>query len=257
MVKRSRSRVSRRKNVRRYKRAARKTVRRATRSRVTRSLSVPHRFSRWIANFPSTVLTTGTGLITSGLYTASTSILSFPAAAGASELQFAVAFAINDVPNRTEFTALFDQYKIMMVRFQIKLINVPEVIDAPGSTTLVNYANFYPTIWYYQDKDDMSPVSLAQIKECGRVRHTVLRPNKELNIWCRPSPVLQVYESATTAGYATSKARWLDLAHPQIPHYGLKGVIDLEGLTNGSAVAAQGFQFKINAQYFLALKDVR
>jgi len=170
---------------------------------------------------------------------------------------FSLQFTFNDMPNVAEFTSLFDSYMITGVKLQFKLINNPnatwQVNNGTGASNASNGANFYPTIWYSPDHDDSNTVSLAAIKEFEKVRHKVLRPNQELNIMLRPTTLTQIYRSSVTTGYANNmKRQWLDMVNPDIPHYGCKFVVDMEGLS-----PVQSFLIKVNAKLFFTCKNVR
>lgn len=127
-----------------------------------------------------------------------------------------------------------------------------------GTAGAANSAPFYPTIWYVPDYDDSTTVTLAQIREFAGVRHKVLRPNQLTTIAFRPRTLVQVYNaSVVTAGYAVNTSRSaLDMAQSGIPHYGLKYVIDFEGLTL-SANGAQNPNFKIDVKYYFSCYGVR
>lgn len=74
-----------------------------------------------------------------------------------------------------------------------------------------------------------------------------------LNIMLRPTTLNNVFRTSTTVGFAENRRRqWLDIAQTDIPHYGLKAVIDFEGLE-----PVGSFRFKINCKYFFKCKNVR
>lgn len=220
------------------------------RLRVSRSgtISRAYTFSRWLVqqNIANIAVSGGT-------YTGSSSILS----CGASVTEVAVGqhYTLDSLPNSSEFTTLFDQYKITKVICQIKLLNVPENPYAAMSNN-ANYGNFYPTIWWVTDKDDSGPYTLAQIKEVHGVRHRVLRPNVELNMSCNPSILGQLYRTSVTTGYKPQKG-FIDIGQPNVPHYANKFVIDLEGLNTGVLDPTFLPRFKLNYRVFFQCKGVR
>lgn len=203
-------------------------------------------FHRWVTSLANMNVTNCT-------YDTSTSVL--VQTNGVQTCQFALDFRLSDIPNQGEFSVLFDNYIITGVMFQIKLITNPDANYIPSQSTN-GACNFYPTIWYVPDHDDNATVTLAQIKEFEKVRHKVLYPNRETNVMLRPTTLAGIYNGVTT-GYAVNKRRaWLDMANPSIPHYGLKCVIDFEGITM-PATTDQRYNFKINAKYFFKCKGVR
>ena len=69
----------------------------------------------------------------------------------------------------------------------------------------------------------------------------------------RPTTLTQLYRSSTTTGYSENKKRsWLDMANPDIPHYGFKCVFDFEGLA-----PAETYRIKVNAKYYFKCKNTR
>lgn len=202
-------------------------------------------FHRWVTSL-------GGVDVTSCTYDTGTSIIASTAAVA--NPRFSFSFKLSDVPGLSEFTTLFDSYMITGVMLQIKMINNPDAYSVLNlNSGAQTGSNFYPTIWYVPDHDDASNVTLAQIKEFEKVRHKVLRPNSELNIMLRPTTLTQLYRTSTTTGYAENRRRqWIDIAQNDVPHYGVKCVLDFEGLD-----PVQEYKFKVNAKYYFRCKNVR
>lgn len=228
-------------------------------SRGARGTKPKFLFHRWVAPalpvYSSVANAGGVNFSSSqGVYSSTTGILGVNT--GQTELDCSIAFSFGDINNIVEFTTLFDQYKLNCVVLTLKMINVPEQTDA-ANLNIANFGNFYPTIWYAPDHDDNNYLTITQLKEYERVKHKVLRPNKEFSVALRPTTLQQVYNTSATTGYACNfKKPWLDMSQTGIPHYGIKFCIDLEGLTTGTA-PAQGFQFKVQAKYYFSCKNVR
>lgn len=230
------------------------------RSRTNRGARPKFLFHRW-CNLPVfSSVDRGPGLNFAAAqcsYSASTGILTLGSTTAQTEWDCAACFSLNDIPNVAEFTSLFDLYKLNAVLFQIKMTSVPDNINAPNGNS-VNFGNFFPTIWYAPDHDDNNTNTVAQLKEYERVRHKVLRPNKEINIMLRPTTLSGTYNNSTIFGYqANYKKSWLDAAYPAMLHFGLKFAIDFEGLTTAATTAAGAFQFKINCKYYFSCKNTR
>lgn len=242
----SRSNVTISRNLKRFRKRGRKVAMLRSKRGPTRP---KYLFHRWVTAIPAANIQTS-----SCAYDTTTSIISF--STSSTQGSISMYFSLNDIPNVAEFGNLFDMYKINCVKLQLKLINVPENNSFPN-TNFANYGNFYPTVWYTPDHDDNGTLTLAQIKEFDRVRHKVLRLNREMNIVLRPTPLTQMYNTALTANYGVStRARYLDMAKPETPHYGVKIVFDFEGLNLGATVG-QSFQVKVNAKHYFSVKDVR
>lgn len=188
-----------------------------------------HRFSRW-SNELSTIQCSGTSL------------------AGA------LQFTMDQVVNYTEFSNLFDQFKITKVIVQLQLITNPDAAYNTNGVGPNQTANWFPKFWYIRDYDGGSTDTLTEIKERQGVRCFVLRPNKIYRIAITPKIAVQTYRTATTTGYAP-KAMSLDFASGyDVPHYGLHYVVDALGLDPNDS-----FPFLIKREYkfYFTCKDVR
>jgi len=238
-----------RRKINRFRLRAARRSRIVGRTRTARGVRPNFAFHRWITAFDSGI---GTNVnVTNCTYDGTDSIINLTASNKTA--LFSLAFKLADIPNVSEFTALFDSYMLTGVMLQFKLIDNPGADFITGDPTTYNKLNFYPTIWYTSDHDDNNNVSLPAIKEFERVRHKVLRPNAELNIMLRPTTLQQLYRTSVTTAYANNyKRQWLDMAQTDTTHYGFKSVIDLEGLAPSAS-----FRIKVNAKYFFKCKNVR
>lgn len=172
--------------------------------------------------------------------------------AGATEQSWADKFTLNEVVNSSELVSLYDQYKISCVVVKFQMVSNPDVPQPPGAnaSTTINNPMFYPKLWYYRDYDDENTLTLQQMREIGKAKCIVLRPNRIYSVKLKPAVAMQVYRTAVTTGYAPTWPKRLDCAANDIPHYGLKYVLD----TNGVAPWNSGqFQLRVERQYYLKM----
>lgn len=214
---------SMRSRVRRVRRRIRKGVRRYPRRGLSSNV---HYYKRY--GVPSTVTLTGT-----------------------TESDNSDVFKLDNVQAAAELTALYDQYKISCVVMKFQLLNNPETIYPPGQNpgTTTNNPTFYPKIWYTRDYDDNNTLTLAQMREVGKAKCKVLRPNSMISVKIKPACASQIYRTAVTTGYSPVWPKKLDCTNSDIPHYGLKWVIDTNNVTpwnNG--------QFIVRVEYLYYLK---
>lgn len=206
----------------------------------------PHSFHRWVTTY--TYSSTSTGLSASeGTH------FTFTGATGLKECDFGFAFCLDDLPNTTEFSNLYDQYRINFVKFTIKLVNCPQSSLPPQSTSS-STTNFFPTVWYATDHDDNNYATVAALKEYVAVKHKTLQPNKECSICVKPSILAQTYRTALTTGYAPQYKQWVDMANTNVPHYGIKFAIHFEGLTPPIGTV---WEFQMNTKVYFQCKGVR
>lgn len=168
----------------------------------------------------------------------------------------AVNFQLQKIVNPTEFSALYDRYMITRVIAHVQLITNPDAVVPTNSSippTTQQVTNWYPTFWYCADYDDDNTPSLDDLKQRTKTKCFVLRPNKMYKIAIKPAVNVQTYATAVATGYAPKWNTWIDMAQLTVPHYGLKCVVDTNGLDPNDTYP---FVVKIRYKYYFTCKDV-
>jgi hypothetical protein len=128
-------------------------------------------------------------------------------------------FTLGALPDSTEFTALFDQYRILQVRMEF----TPLFTDTSATVA-------YPPIYTAIDYDDANSVTGAQINEYDSVMFT---PTGTYFERCfNPRIALAAYSGAFTSFGQPQAGFWIDCASPSVVHYGLKTVMPVAGAAN-------------------------
>lgn len=159
----------------------------------------------------------------------------------------------------SEFTALYDRYKITNVQIQLSLITNPNsanptnIAAASATTYYNNPTNWYPKFWYLFDYDDDSAISLSVMRERSKVKCFILQPNKLYKINLKPSILVQSYGTAVTTGYTPKWNQWVDMANTAVKHYGMKYVVDTQGVDPDNTYP---FKVRMEYRYFFTCKDV-
>lgn len=146
----------------------------------------------------------------------------------------AYEISFSDLVASTEFSALFDQYRITKVTYTIQMVNNPNSAAYTNAAPYVNNANptlvnWYPKVWYVVDYDGGSTETIATIKERQGVRCRILQPNKELRISFRPKCRTLTYSTSSSTGYAPKNIK-IDFTDTNVEHYGLQVVFDSNGV---------------------------
>lgn len=162
-------------------------------------------------------------------------------------------FTLQSVVNAVEFQSLFDQYKIDKVVVTYQMVNNPDANNYLNAPATVNQSNWYPTVWSCNDYDDNTSLNISEMKERIGVRNRILKPNQKMKFVVRPKVLVQTYRTAVTTGYAP-KSLYIDMSTQDVPHYGLKTVIDFAGIP---PVAAQQYKIIQEFKYFFTCKNVR
>lgn len=165
-----------------------------------------------------------------------------------------MVFKLEDVKGEADFADLYDRYMLTTVVLKFKLTTNPNSIRTLNADLNWQSTNFFPKLWYCPDYDDNASETLAQLKERSQTKWKVLRPNKEIKIVVKPAVTIQTYRTATTTGYAPKWKQWIDMAQRDVPHYGLKFVVDCCGLDPSDT---NPFKMEIDRRYYFTCKDVR
>ena len=154
--------------------------------------------------------------------------VSVPLAAGTSIATYSPNFNFADVVNNTEFTSLYDQFRIDYVTVSISW--------SPTVTISLNPNNpgqaLYPLMYYCKDYDDAtSPTSLTAFKEKGNLRVFRLTPNKVYKINVKPASQKVIVKAFglpganVTFGDLSTGPVWnkkIDCNSDTTPHFGIK-----------------------------------
>lgn len=183
----------------------------------------------------------------------------------ASEYDGAYVATFDAIKAYSEFTALYDRYKITKVQLQISLVTNPNSANPTniqagnnptGAWTATTYfnnpTNWYPKFWYIRDYDDSSAISLSVMRERAKVKCFIMQPNKMYKINMKPAILNQTYRTEATTGYSPHWNQWIDMQQTNVPHYGLKYVIDTQGQTPHD----YPFKVRMEYRYFFTCKDV-
>lgn len=130
----------------------------------------------------------------------------------AGDLGHAFPFGLSLLPNYSEFTNLFDRYRIRQVDVRI-------VLEQNNSTT-----SRYPTVWAYMDDDDASiPLTRNAVLERQSVRPFTFSDAKTVySVSIQPRWLLD----GTNKHSLAPRDMWIDMSTPAVSHYGLKLWID-------------------------------
>ncbi len=151
----------------------------------------------------------------------------------------AMQFRLNALPDYTEFTTLFDQYRIDKVKVQF----MPRGNSSEVGTNNNNCKIF--TVLDYDD--DTAPASIDAVCEYDNLRTGTYDKDHTRSLVPKFSDA--IYQSAVATAYGP-KTGWLDCSYPAVPHYGLKYVLQ-------ATAAASNVIIDIKYTYYVSFKAVR
>lgn len=156
---------------------------------------------------------------------------------------FSPVFNLSSVVNPTDFTNLYDQYRINAVLLEMKW----SIDNIPGASEKVLNP---PMLRYYRDYDDANNPTDEQLKENAKTKSLSMSPNRVYKIMIKPAVLNEVRSTGTTVNFQVKWKPWLDCADTTTPHRGLKF-----GLTYPSNQAYGAVM--INAIYYFSCRSPR
>lgn len=135
---------------------------------------------------------------------------------------FGYSFRLDQLPNYTEFTNLFDQYRINKIVMKF----VPNHNSSDVGVTAMNIPNFHTLLDY---NDATAPASLNSMYEYANWRMS--RGTSLHTRVFRPATIDYVNATAGANAGNPSWKQWLSTASPSIEHYGLKCGIEISQAT--------------------------
>lgn len=125
----------------------------------------------------------------------------------------AMIFRLSDVPNYTEFTNLYDQYRIKGVKVIFDFTS-----QEPNINASYNFIGKFYTAIDLDDNNTPSEVEIQQMRYCK-----VRRPIGTVTRYLKPRALNTMYNDGVTSAYSLSpKKLWIDVAYPSVYHYSLK-----------------------------------
>lgn len=153
---------------------------------------------------------------------------------------FAASYALNGLPNYTEFTALYDQYKITGVKLKF--------VPRGNSSDLTTSNNITSLITCIDTDDSVVPTSIDQLtqyqsmKMCRSTQSMTRYWKPKFNVGAINTVALGLAGKQNTTG-------WLDCTSDSVQHFGIKGCL--------TSFAGATIVYDILVTQYLAFKNVR
>lgn len=238
-------------------RTMRRRVRRryVRRSRVPRVLNRPHKFKRVTYSLAGASSNFSAGLTTGG---GVTGMVLYQFAGGFSNTQQYSAngynFQFQDITNYTEFSSLFDRYKLYGV--SIKMI--PFTND-PNTGTASSVGGINCLIHSAVDHDDSAAPTANEagidvLRQYNTYRVVNMAGRRVFKRFIRLNTlVAETNAAGTNVGNRVVRAGFNDMAYVTIPHYGFKWIAEFFSSSNVQVNYAMKFEFT----YYFQCADPR
>lgn len=165
-------------------------------------------------------------------------------ASSAADVYGSNVFSLNAIPNHTEFTALYDQYKINMIKIQY--IPRGNSTDIQTGTTTGQSTGLF-TVLDYDDNnvptsiDELMQYQNMKMSRSHQIHKRIIKPLARINVVGSLG--------AGVNGMYGHRNPWIDCNSPNVPHFGIKYAI--QQVPNGSQI------YDVKIDYYLAFKNVR
>lgn len=152
-----------------------------------------------------------------------------------------LTFNLSQLDNYTEFTNLFQRFRICAVK--LKIIPYYTGNDANPTGTIYVMPNIHSVVDY---DDSGTPANLAELLQYSN--HKMTRGGKIHGRYIKPAVQTATYETALTSAYSPKWKVWLSTDDFATPHYGFKYFIDQ------SSVA---LVYRVFVKFYIQCKDLK
>jgi hypothetical protein len=166
---------------------------------------------------------------------------------------YALPAQLNNLPNYTEFTTLFDDYRINLVEYMF--VFDENSASVASANTPSQQSNFIPNLLTVHDYDDAALLT-AVTDYCQYETFQCARLDKAIHRYVRPKSAQAVYGAGALTQYAqTDSNPWIDAGYPGAEFYGLKFAV--VGNMEGGAGTRQLGMLTIYIRYHIECRDTR
>lgn len=170
----------------------------------------------------------------------------------------AINFQLRDLPNYSELTTLWDRYKINFVKVKIIPYNTASLTGAAYSSVYGQSSCLIHSVLDYDDATvplaSSSGVDDLRQYQTYKVSNILMKPHVRV---VRPTLLTALNDTTGTSIGGKVTKGYVNLSNTLVPHFGMKFMF--EGISGGSSDVINGFiiSFKVEAKFYISLKDVR
>lgn len=227
-------------------RTSEKTERRAAPSKIVRRTRVPRLIKPALYKFRRT-LQQGINInLSTGFAAGGYALLISPALSSCSFFINATLAFQPVMPGLTEFTGLFDSYKISRVNLEIFFSNNDSVVTSP--------ATVLPLVHIVNDYNDTNNFSLTDIQQYPNMQTFQMGKEKPIRWSLKPRMRLDALtDSGVLSSSAFNTTGWLDTSSANIQHLGTKIFLNTLGRNGNTDVGS----IVVIVTYDLEFRNVR
>lgn len=160
-------------------------------------------------------------------------------------------FSLSELPNFSEFTGLFRQYKLNAAAVKF----YPSYSSVASTSSSVVSNNIIITCWPNTTGQQLTAAfTKAELNEIQRKSQWMFPLNRPTTIYMPLKQLNMVYNTAINTDYSVVKPRYLATAETTTPHYGINVHICK---VDGSTFSSNSVRLKIIEKIYLSTKQVR
>lgn len=150
----------------------------------------------------------------------------------------AINFSLIDLPNYTEFTALYDMYKINAVKITF-LPQMTENISASSVNNPLASTRFFSAIDY---NDSTAPTTIDEVRQYQNAKMTPI-----LKVHTR-----YIYKPKILDSGSFTLTPWISTTSPSNNYFGLK-----YGIEQMQSTVSTAMEYKIECKFYLSFRNVK
>jgi len=155
----------------------------------------------------------------------------------------AFAFKLSDFPSYTEFTGLYDQFRIVHVDVQFLHLTNAVALTNSANAILLTCPRFITVLDY---DNASSPANLDELRQYSNA----VTVNADTSFYRSFTPATLVTEYiGVTSGYSPAYGKWHDCTYATTPHYGLKYALDSTNITGQSSVFGYNVEVTLHLEF--------
>lgn len=157
--------------------------------------------------------------------------------------QSSTNIALTQVVNSTDFTNLFDQFRINYVVIKFWLRIDPSA-QAAGSAS-------FPKLYWVRDKNSTTVLSQNEMRERADCKIVVMNPNRPVVMKFKPNLLTQqLYTAVGTSSYTPAYNQWIDAKTSAATFY-YGALWNIDDLTNTN------YKVDIESTYYFQCKNTQ
>lgn len=134
----------------------------------------------------------------------------------------AITFRLNMMPNYSEFQSMYDQYKVKKIIFRLERPFTSNALDGGTSGNTSTTAKFIRCVHDYDSGNALT--TEAEYLQYGNIKSYPSVGVKPIKIVLYPKIQNAVFRNDSFNTYAntTVNPQWIDVANPDVNHYGIR-----------------------------------